>query len=248
MVDLLAVGEVLLDVLAPPLEPGRAVHAPIGLRVGGTAANAALAAVAEGASAAVVARVGDDAAGALARETLRAAGVEPLLAVDPELPTGAFLAAGDALAADRGASARLSPADLPETLRAGVVLVSDYAPAAVAAAAAARADAAWIAAGDGNARFVHGEPGDLDALAARYRLVCVTLGPEGAVAALDGVVERRRPAERLPEPQPGAGDALAAVVLLALLRGLPLGEALERGVARACAPRPRTGRRPAASQ
>lgn len=236
--DLIAVGEVLLDVHAPALVPGRAVHAPVELRVGGTAANAALAAAAEGARAAVVARVGDDAAGRLARETLLAAGVEPLFAVDPALPTGVFLAAGDALAADRGASAALSPADLPATLRAGAVLVSDYAPAAAAAAAVERAEAEWVAAEGGSARFLHGSADELDSLAARYRLACVTLGAEGAVAALDGRVERARPPEPLPEPLVGAGDALAAVVLVSLLRGLPLAEALARGVT---APRRRLG-------
>ena len=34
--DLLAVGEVMVDVVAPPAEPGRN-HAPIALRAGGSA-------------------------------------------------------------------------------------------------------------------------------------------------------------------------------------------------------------------
>ncbi|MGZ4354001.1 MAG: carbohydrate kinase family protein [Gaiellaceae bacterium] len=240
MLDLLAIGEVLLDVHAPELLPGRVVHAPIALRVGGTPVNAALAALAEGATAGVVGRIGDDAPGALARETLRAAGVEASLAVDPELPTGTFLAAGSAIAADRGASAALSPADLPAALRAGAVLVSPYAPAAAARAAVERAKARWVAAEGGNALFLNADEARgltgaapeeaLAQLAARYRLVCVTLGAEGAIAALDGAVERRPPPERLAASPVGAGDVLAACVLVLLLRGAPLGEALERAV------------------
>ena len=237
-------GEVLLDVVAPPLSPGRAVHGPIALRVGGTAANVALAAAAEGAGAIVVARVGDDAAGRLARETLAAAGVEAVLAVDPALPTGSFLAAGSALAADRGASAALSAADLPARLDARAVVVSRYAPDAVAAAAVERAEAEWVVAPGGNAIFLNAEEAGgedaLTVLAERYRLVCLTLGAEGAVAALDGVVERRAPPERLAESPVGAGDALAACVLVSLLRGSRLGEALERGVGAAA--RLRAGR------
>lgn len=240
MTDLLAIGEVLLDVHAPELSPGKTIHAPVALRVGGTPVNAALAAVAEGASAGVVGRVGDDPAGALARETLRAAGVEALLAVDPALPTGSFLAAGSAVAADRGASAALSPADLPAALRAGAVLVSPYTPAETVRAAVERADARWVASDGGNALFLNADearaltgaaPEDaLARLASRYRLVCVTLGADGAIAALDGAVERSLPPERLAASPVGAGDALAACVLISLLRGSPLGEALERGV------------------
>lgn len=240
MADLLAIGEVLLDVHAPELSPGRTVHGPVALRVGGTPVNAALAAVAEGAGAGVVGRVGDDPAGALARATLRAAGVEALLAVDPALPTGSFLAAGTAVVADRGASAALAPADLPAAVRAGAVLVSPYAPPETARAAVARADARWVAAEGGNALFLNADeartltgagPEDaLAALASRYRLVCVTLGADGAIAALDGAVERRRPPERLAASPVGAGDALAACMLISLLRGNPLGEALERAV------------------
>lgn len=227
-------GEVLLDVAAPPLSPGRAVHGPIALRVGGTAANVALAAVAEGAGAMVVARIGDDAAGRLARETLAAAGVEAALAVDPALPTGSFLAAGSAFAADRGASAALCAADLPARLDARAVVISPYVPDAVAAAAVERAEAEWVVAREGNAIFLNAEEAGgedaLSVLAERYRLVCVTLGADGAVAALDGAVERRPPPERLAASPVGAGDALAACMLVLLLRGAPLGEALERAV------------------
>jgi sugar/nucleoside kinase (ribokinase family) len=153
--DFIAVGEVLVDVSAPALAPGRVVHAPVRVSAGGTAVNSALAAAAVGAQAAVVGRVGDDPAASAIRAALDAAGVTALLAVDDEAPTGTFVEAGAgedaAIATDRGASARTRADDLPTALAAGAVLVSGYlvlhddtAPAA--AAALARADARWVAA------------------------------------------------------------------------------------------------------
>jgi sugar/nucleoside kinase (ribokinase family) len=223
--DLIAIGELMLDVQAPPLVAGEAVHAPIRVRVGGAPVNAALAARSIGATAAVVGRVGADAAGRILRDELAAAGVEALLVEDPSLPTGTFLEAGDAVAADRGASAALVPDDLPERLEARVVLVSPYAPDAVARAAVERAEAEWVLAPGGNAFVGHDRPDG------EYRLVCVTSGPDGATAWLDGVEEHRRPAERVDGRATGAGDALAAGLLLALARGLTLGAALELGCA-----------------
>jgi ribokinase len=227
MRDLIAVGELMLDVSAPPLAAGRTVHAPIAVRAGGAPVNAALAAAAEGADVLVVGRVGADPAGGLLREALRAAGVAATLAVDPRLPTGTFLEAGDSLAADRGANAALAPDDLPEQLEARAVLVSPYAPEAVAAAVIARAEAAWIAAPGGNA-WIADAPPPADTA---YRLVCVTRGPDGATATLDGVSESRVPAERVDGRATGAGDAFAAGLLLGLVRGLALGDALELGCA-----------------
>nr|MBA2461051.1 hypothetical protein [Actinomycetota bacterium] len=59
----IAVGEVMLDVSAPALEPGRALHAPLRVRVGGSAVTAARWATAAGADAAVVGRIGADTVG-----------------------------------------------------------------------------------------------------------------------------------------------------------------------------------------
>ena len=72
----------MLDGALPAPVPGGRVHGGIDLRVGGSAANAALAAARLGARAAVVGRVGADAAGRIVAEELTAAGVEPLLARD----------------------------------------------------------------------------------------------------------------------------------------------------------------------
>ena len=132
------------------LVPGRVVHAPVSVRAGGVPVNAALAAAAHGARAAVVGRVGSDPAAGAIRAALDAAGVDALLAVDEEAPTGTFVETGSgegkAVSADRGASARLVPADVPPALVAGAVLVSghallrdDTAPAARAALEAAEA-------------------------------------------------------------------------------------------------------------
>ncbi len=127
--DLVAVGDVMLDGALPSLVVGGRVHGRIELRPGGSATNAALAAARLGARAAVVGRVGADAA----------AGVEPLLARDAELRTGCVVVVGGtSVVADPGASARLAPGDLPETLEAGAVLVSGYSLLQPGAEAAAR--------------------------------------------------------------------------------------------------------------
>lgn len=127
--DLVAVGEVLLDLALSTLVPGEVRHAPVRLRVGGTAVNAALAAAADGARVAVVGRVGADFAGEAISSHLAAAGVEPLLATDASAATGVFVetTVGGArtVVVDRGASAVLDVGDLPAVAASGV-LVSGY--------------------------------------------------------------------------------------------------------------------------
>lgn len=126
MARLIAVGEVLLDVVAPAVE-GRVAHVPVSVRAGGVPVNAALAAVRAGAEAAVAGRVGRDAAAAAIEHALAAAGVRSLLRADEALPTGTFVRVGDAIVADRGASAALTADDVPEPLTADAVVVSGYA-------------------------------------------------------------------------------------------------------------------------
>jgi len=173
--DLVAVGEVLLDVTLPALAPGEVRHGPVRVRAGGTAVNAALAAAAGGARAAVVGRVGADAAAEAIRAHLRAAGIEAHLATDPSRPTGAFVEAlGEGprtVVADRGASDALVVEDLPP-LTARATLVSGYVLFHERTQAAGRA-----------------------ALGAfRSRVVGVTAGSAALVGAL-GPVEVRRVAE-----------------------------------------------------
>jgi sugar/nucleoside kinase (ribokinase family) len=158
--DLIAVGDVMLDGALPAPVAGGWVHGRIELRAGGSAANAALAAARLGARVAVVGRVGADASGRLVTDTLAAAGVEPLLAVDEAVPTGSVIVVGGtSVVADPGASARLVPGDLPEPLAARAVLVSGYSllqagPEAAARAALERARADWLAVDAASARLV----------------------------------------------------------------------------------------------
>jgi sugar/nucleoside kinase (ribokinase family) len=158
--DLIAVGDVMLDGALPAPVAGGRVHGRIELRAGGSAANAALAAAHLGARAAVIGRVGVDAAGRLVADTLAAAGVEPLLARDPEARTGCVVViGGTSVVADPGASVQLAPDDLPPTLEARAVLVSGYSlleagPEAAARAALERARTDWLAVDAGSARLV----------------------------------------------------------------------------------------------
>jgi sugar/nucleoside kinase (ribokinase family) len=130
--DLICVGDVMLDVRvdAGELAKGGDVHGRVALRPGGTSANAAVWAVATGASARVHGRVGDDLVGRLLRNELAERGVDAVLADDGETPSGTMLVVVEAgersMVADRGANARLVPSDLPATLEAGAVLVSGY--------------------------------------------------------------------------------------------------------------------------
>jgi sugar/nucleoside kinase (ribokinase family) len=136
------------------------VHGRIELRAGGSAVNAALAAARLGAGAAVVGRVGADAAGRLVADSLREAGVDALLARDGEAPTGCVIVVGgSSIVADPGASLRLSPDDLPERLDAGAVLVSGYSllqagPEAAARAAFERSRTEWLAVDAASSRLV----------------------------------------------------------------------------------------------
>jgi ribokinase len=143
--DLIAVGDLMLDGALPAPIAGGRVHGRIELRAGGSAANAAFAAARLGARAAVIGRVGADAAGRLVAAELAAAGVEPLLARDADVSTGCVVVVGGtSIVADPGASIRLVPEDLPATLEAGAVLISGYTllqpgPGAAAHAALERA-------------------------------------------------------------------------------------------------------------
>lgn len=107
-------------------QPGRRIHGAVTLRAGGSAANAAVWSAALGASAAVIGRVGTDAAGELVERTLQEHGVETLLARDPELPTGTAVALGSTVVAAPSASARLASEDVPEPLVADTLLVSGF--------------------------------------------------------------------------------------------------------------------------
>lgn len=130
--DLVCVGDVMLDIRvdADALKRGGDVHGRVRLQPGGTSANAAVWAAWDGASSRVHGRIGDDLQGRMLRSALADRGVEDALVIDPDAPSGTMLVVHEpgerSMAADRGANARLAPADLPEALEAGAVLVSGY--------------------------------------------------------------------------------------------------------------------------
>lgn len=140
-VRFVAAGDVLVDVIAdePPAGVDR-VHAPVSIRAGGSAANAAVWAAALGASATVVGRVGADPAGGLVASTLSARGVDAILARDEDAPTGAAIGLGASTTiASPGASTRLGPDDVPQTLEGDALLVSGFSLLQESSAAGARA-------------------------------------------------------------------------------------------------------------
>jgi ribokinase len=223
---IVCLGEVLLDVLAAEPPAGER-HGPVEVRAGGTPVNAALAAARAGASAAVVGRVGHDAAAAAIRQALAEGAVEALLAVDEELSTGTYVELGERVVAWRGASGRLSPADVPE-LEADAVLVSGYALAHEGTRAAAEralaGGARWRAATavplgpldlPESVNVLFANEDEVVAYDLRtFEIVVVTRGGEGASVLRDGTTSHLPPTGR---HGTGAGDALAGVFLASLV-------------------------------
>jgi sugar/nucleoside kinase (ribokinase family) len=130
--DVGVVGDVMLDVVveSPALARGGDVHGRVRVHPGGGAANAAVWAAASGSSVSLYGRVGDDVPGRAIREAVAERGVQPVLAADPDEPTGTMLVVlkdGErSMVADRGANAKLAPQDLPPRIEARAVLVSGY--------------------------------------------------------------------------------------------------------------------------
>ncbi len=127
---ILVVGDVMTDIIVRadgPIVRGSDRSAKIRSAQGGSGANQAAWLGHLGANVGLVARVGSADAAALA-DGLRAAGVTPHLAADPDHPTGVLVTLLDpdgerSFLTDRAANTRLGPADLPETLLDGVTLL-----------------------------------------------------------------------------------------------------------------------------
>ncbi|GAA4412457.1 sugar kinase [Actinokineospora soli] len=121
------VGDTALDVVARPDGPlryGDDTRARIALTAGGAAANTAAWLAHLGAEVTLVSRVGADAAAAQARAQLGALGVRCAFTEDPSAGTGCVVVLVDpdgqrTMLPDRGANARLSPADLPDDVLDG---------------------------------------------------------------------------------------------------------------------------------
>jgi sugar/nucleoside kinase (ribokinase family) len=204
------VGEVMLDVFVTTRER----HGRIVVRAGGTPVNAALAI---GAGAIVVGRVGDDAAAAAIRAEL--SGIETRLAVDPDLPTGAFVELADGtVAADRGANVALSADDvLP--LEVDAVLLSGYSPIPVLE----HLDARWRAVTatpvtrelPRGANVVFANDAEAERLdLSGYEIAVVTHGPRGATVHRDGTTTHVPPTG---DVATGAGDRFAGRFLAELV-------------------------------
>jgi sugar/nucleoside kinase (ribokinase family) len=129
--DLVCVGDVMLDVhvASGALARGGDVHGRVAIRPGGTSANAAVWGAWAGASAAVIAAVGDDLAGTLCVDAVADRGVDVGGVVRRASPTGVMVVMSEdgdrSMVADRGANARLEAADV-QGIEAAAVLVSGY--------------------------------------------------------------------------------------------------------------------------
>jgi sugar/nucleoside kinase (ribokinase family) len=239
------VGDLLIDLNVA----GRGHSALIELRPGGSALNVATWAVACGAEATVVGRVGDDLAGRALRAYLSERGIGAELTVDGSSRTGTFAIVDGAIRVDQGASGgEWEPAYLPP---ADVALVSGYLAPETVQSAVEGLEAKCVGLAVGRLpRVVPGVDVVLASaseaerltgardpeVAARTiaedaRLACVTLGADGAVAAGSEGVTRGRPPRRHPDGAGGAGDAFAAGFLLALAGGGTVKEALQAGCA-----------------
>jgi ribokinase len=232
--DLIAVGDVMLDVHVTAAPPEGTLHEAIRVCAGGSAVNAARAAQRLGARAAVVGRVGDDPAGVALADDLRRNGIEALLEVDTANATGTVAYVGPGVVADRGANAGFGPGELPA---ARVTLVSGYLDTDAVGAALAQAHGVRAVdlqrAGQSafDADVVLGPELAVEDFAVHHRVVCSTLAERGAIAVSGNERVRVVPERILAGSPRGAGDAFAAAFLLALLDDRPLRESLERGCA-----------------
>jgi sugar/nucleoside kinase (ribokinase family) len=193
-VRFVAVGDVLVDVLSR--EPPRAeerVHAPVTIRAGGSAANAAVWASAMGATATVVGRVGADPAGDLVGGVIAGRGVEAFLARDPDVPTGAAVALGAGASigviASPGASARLAPDDIPDPCAGDALLVSGFSlfqssSAPGARAALERFSGRWAAVDLASPSLAGAAAGCFDETTAGANVVLATVEEARAVTGL----------------------------------------------------------------
>ena len=182
---LVAVGDVLVDVVSEEA-PGRdeRLHAPVAIRAGGSAANAAVWAVELGASATVVGRIGADASGDLVERVLTEKGIEARIARDPDLPTGVAVALGSSVVAWPAASSRLAPEDVPDPLPGDALLVSGFSLFQAASAAGARAglerfDGRWMAVDLASPRLA--AAADLDELCGGANVILATIEEARAV-------------------------------------------------------------------
>jgi sugar/nucleoside kinase (ribokinase family) len=275
------VGDIGVDVLVAPHTPavaGADVPARIRSEAGGAGANTAAWLAHLGAEVTLVARVGADAAGREAVAELATAGVLPAVTVDADAPTCTVVVLVEdgerTMLSDRGAAARLRPADLPALDGADHLHLSGYVllepssrPAGLAALTAARA-AGMTTSVDPQAapaltaefrEWVRGvdlllpNADELAALGGSANDLTTT-GTARAVAVTDGARGARwiddagrwdAAAQPVDVVDPtGAGDAFDAGLLVAWLGGTDQGGSLRAGCAAGAAAVRRRGARP----
>jgi sugar/nucleoside kinase (ribokinase family) len=256
---LVVLGDLMVDVIARisgPLARGSDTPAQVRVTSGGSGANVAAWAAELGTPVTLVCRVGDDERGRAAIAALR--GVDVRAAVDPERPTGTCIVLVEpggerTMLPDPGANdAPLGEIPLGDHLHVvGYSLLRDG-PRASALAAIERARAAGMTVSVDPSSWALLRPGaipEVDLLLPNEREAEV-LGEAGDMVVKLGAAGARWGDVHVPaEPvdvvdTTGAGDAFAAGLLTARLRGAGPREALEAGCTAAARVVGQVGARP----
>jgi len=127
-VRVLSIGETLIDLISDTEQGSLGEARSFHMYPGGQATNVALNVARLGASAVLVARVGDDSFGSYLRRHLEAAGVETTyLSTTPQTPTTLIVVTRHSATPDfavyRGADAQMVPDDMPLALLSSTSLV-----------------------------------------------------------------------------------------------------------------------------
>ena len=262
MARIVVIGDLMTDTVAHatlPLARGSDTPAKVTTHGGGSGANVAAWASADGADVAFIGRRGADIAGRNRDMELMGYGVDARLVMDPERPTGTCVVMvthkGErTMLSDPGANAALAPEDLPHDLFvqgahlhvSGYTLLSEGSRASALSALDFARRVGMSTSVDGASAAplerVGAEPffeltgrDDPEAaarvLTAWYPQVVIKLGADGALFFANG-----RPPVRVPAPPvervidgTGAGDAFTAGFLPAWLDKKPPMEALASG-------------------
>jgi ribokinase len=262
---LVVLGDLMVDVVARvdrPLARGSDTPARVSVLGGGSGANTAAWAAALGTSVTLACRVGDDERGRAAVAELRAGGVDVRAVVDRERPTGTCVVLVEpdgerTMLPDPGAND--GPYELPADLRGHLhvigypLLRAGSRDSALTAIERARAAGMTVSVDPSSWALIR--PGAIpaaDILLANEEEAAVL----GAAPAGDVVVKLGRGGARWGEVQvpaepvgvvdtTGAGDAFAAGLLAAWLRGAGRREALQAGCRAAARAVTQVGGRPA---
>jgi ribokinase len=262
---LVVLGDLMVDVIARaagPLARGSDTPASVSLEGGGSGANVAAWAAALGSPVCFACRVGDDLPGRRAVDALLTAGVKVHAAFDRERPTGTCVVLVEpggerTMLPDPGAND--APVDVPEAWLepghhlhvVGYALLRDGArPGALAAIERAQTAGMTVSVDPSSWALIRpGAIPDVDLLLPNEREAGV-LDPTGDMVVKLGAAGARwgdvqvpaQPAEVVDTT--GAGDAFAAGLLTARLRGAGRREALEAGCAAAASVVSQVGARP----